>query len=205
MPSVVEIPKIPAGAIKNHLNLPVKITNKGVSLYPPSRESIENADVQNVPLSIQQDKFIFTLIANPVHHSRAWKAYQVAYPTANEHAAKQGVARLLSDPRILQRAEKYFALIGLDEVNAQIKHAKLLHGSDEKIALGALKLYYDLKGKIVQKTESTHIHHLASLHAEAEKKIVDTGAKIIDGEVIISSEEERQKHLAALQKPEKKA
>lgn len=177
----------PTGVIKNGVGLPVRVSTSPVA---PTAQEIEDARPQE--LNYRQDffcqKFVELL-------GDSTEAYSQAYPQSN--SAASSAACLMQDPRILSRIQEYLGMSGFTQEGVEAVHLDLLRQrADAGVRLRAVKLFYDLKGKIVEKkqVQHTHTHRLARLYDET-KQLEPDPEDVIDGEVVPDVEGEGENGL----------
>ena len=174
------------GVVENGRGIPVRVSR---SSNAPSPAEVEAVDEDWEILTIEQDEFCWNYAANSECFHSGAASYKKAYDVEDK-TARECACRLLAAPKILKRIQHYLRLSGFTVEKAQAVHADLmLNAEDEKTRLTAVKLLYDFEGKLVKKTESTHINlNLSGLLQKAKAKTEDSGG-VIDAEIEIESEE----------------
>jgi len=171
------------GEVLNGRGLPIAITAQD---FLPTREQVE--DSKNLPaLNVKQDLFC-QLYCSPRFLFNPRGAYVESFGCSRE-AANSSAYRLMSDPRVLARIEEYLALGGFTQQSVDLAHLENLKQSEDLgVRQRAIEHFNKLRGRIVEKTESTHLHlNLASLLKQAKEEKNEFGA-VIDAEVEIEAE-----------------
>lgn len=174
-----------AGCVENSRGLPVQISR---SVYAPEIEEVAEAEKDEAKITARQDEFCWQFAANKGCFFSGAKAYRKAFGSS-EITARDCASRLLNDPLIMGRIQKYLKLAGFTVENAQAVHADIMGNSeDDKTRLAAVKLLYEFEGKMVARTESTHLHiSLSSLLKKAKE--TKSATPVIDAEIEIEDPE----------------
>ncbi len=172
-----------AGCVKNARGLPVLVSQRANS---PEIEEVAAIDDKASRISLRQDEFCYQFATNKGTFFNATKVYQNAFG-CSELNARNCASRLLNEPAILARIQKYLRLAGFTVENAQATHAEIMgKGKDEKTRLAAVKLLYEFEGRMVAKTENTNLNVNLSLSSLLKKAKESKGSeKVIDAEVEI--------------------
>jgi len=174
------------GVVENPVGELVRFSK---SKYAPTGEEVKAVEPHSDPITMQQDRFCFEYACG-TSGLNAVRAYVKAFPKSSEMSARVHSSELLQDARIVARVLRYLEVAGFTELAAQKKHLQLMSGAEsEQVQASMVKLFYELKGKLVTKTESTHLHlNLASLLKQAKESKTESGA-VIDAEIEIEGEE----------------
>jgi len=174
------------GCVENARGLPVRVSR---SAKAPTADQVAALDANAGNISVKADEFCWLFASDRNCRFSGMKAYQKAFG-CSEISARDVASRLLNKPEILARIQQYLKLTGFTVESAQAAHADILRNSeDEKTRLAAVKLLYEFEGRMVARTESTHLHlNLASLLKQAKESKTESGA-VIDAEIEIEGEE----------------
>ncbi|MFC1752677.1 terminase small subunit [Thermoproteota archaeon] len=115
-------------------------------------------------LSIKQLKFVQNYFENGGNASKA--ALDAGFSEMHGR-------RLIQNATFLTAIEEIKKKNGLTEEILLARHLQLLHAKNENVQLGALKLAYEIKGKLKQKDEHSDRLDVHSLTPEERKARLD--------------------------------